>query len=199
MTLTALHRLLGLLLIVFIIAHFANYAALFWGVEQYLAVQNVLRKIYRNQFVEPVLIAGFAIQLGLGMRLLLKRGWPRSFWSRLQWASGLILTLFLVQHVGAALYTRAVWPSIDTNVYWAASVVSQTHSALYFVPYYVLGVAAFFAHIAAVLALKKRRKGVAYTLCIFGLVFSISLVMSLAGAFFEINLPAPYLSYLNGT
>lgn len=199
MTLTALHRLLGLSLIVFIIAHFANHAALFWGVEQHLAVQNALRKVYRNQFVEPVIIAGFAIQLGLGMRLLLKRGWPRSFWSRLQWVSGLILTLFLVQHVGAALYTRAIWSSIDTNVYWAASVVSQTHSALYFVPYYILGVAAVFAHIAAVLALKKRRKGLAYTLCIFGLVFSISLVMSLAGAFFEISLPAPYLSYLNGT
>ena len=74
MTLTALHRLLGLSLIVFIIAHFANHAALFWGVEQHLAVQNALRKIYRNQFVEPVIIAGFAIQLGLGMRLLLKRG-----------------------------------------------------------------------------------------------------------------------------
>ena len=199
MRLATLHRLLGLSLSVFIVAHFANHVALFWGVEHHLIVQEALRKIYRHPIVEPILIAGFAIQLGLGTRLLLKRGWPRRFWPRLQSASGLILMLFLVQHVGAAFYTRAVWPSIDTNVHWAASVVSQTNSALYFIPYYVLGVTALFIHIAAFVALKKRSQRVAYALCIFGLVFSISLVMALSGAFFEIDLPLPYHSYLTGT
>ena len=198
MTLSALHRFLGLSLIVFIISHFANHVALFWGVEQHLAAQDALRKIYRNPFVEPVLIAGFALQLSLGLRLLLRQGWPRRFWPRLQLASGVVLILFLVQHVGAALYTRAVWPSIDTNIYWAASVVSQTHSALYFVPYYVLGIAAVFAHIAAFLATKKRLQRHACALCALGAVFSISLVLTLAGAFFGIDLPPPYVLYLNG-
>jgi len=199
MTLTALHRLLGLSLVVFILAHFANHAALFWGLEHHLAMQDALRKVYRHPFVEPLLLAGVATQLFMGARLLSKRRWPRRFWPRLQWASGLILLLFLIQHVGAALYTRAAWPNVDTNVYWAASVVSETYSALYFAPYYTLGVAAFFVHISAFLALKLRCRRVAYFLCIFGVVFSVSLVMALSGLFFAIDLPLPNLEYLNGT
>lgn len=196
---TALHRLLGLSLVVFIAAHLGNHIALFWNVEQHLAVQEALRKIYRHTVIETILVAGFAIQLFLGMRLLIKRGWPRRFWSRLQWLSGVTLVLFLVQHVGAVLYTRAFWPSIDTNIYWAASVVSQTSSALYFAPYYVLGVSAFFVHIAAFVALKKRRMRLAWAVCILGGMLSIALVMALSGAFYSIDLPLPYVSHLNAS
>jgi len=67
-------------------------------------------------------------------------------------ASGAILLLFLVQHVGAALYVRAFLPSIDTNIYWAASVVHSKPLSLYFGPYYFLGVSAVFLHIAAFVA-----------------------------------------------
>jgi len=186
MTLTTLHRLLGLVLIAFIAAHLGNHIALFWGVEQHLAIQESLRKSYRHPALETILLAGFASQLFLGLRLLMKRGWPRRFWPRLQLLSGVSLTLFLVQHIGAALYTRAFRPGIDTNIYWAASVVSQTPLALYFAPYYALGVSAVFVHIAAFVALKNRRLRLAWAICILGALFSIVLVMALSGAFYAI-------------
>jgi hypothetical protein len=199
MTTIGLHRVLGLSLFVFITAHIGNHVSLFWGVDQHLAIQGTLRKIYRNPIVETVLLAGFGTQLFLGARLLLKRGWPQRFWPRMQWLSGVTLALFLGQHISAALYTRAFWPSIDTNIYWAASVVSQTHFALYFVPYYILGVGALFVHIATFLALKKRLRGLAWSICILGSLFAVILIATLSGAFYSIDLPLPYVLYLNGS
>jgi hypothetical protein len=196
MRMRLLHRLLGVSLLVFIAMHLGNHIALFWGVDQHLAVQKALRPIYRHPVVEPILLSGFALQLFLGIRILLQRGLSRRFWPRIQWFSGIVLMLFLVQHIGAALYTRAFWPNIDTNIYWAASVVSRMPFSLYFVPYYALGVVAVFLHIGAFIALRKRYQLIASLICILGAVFAVGLVATLSGAFFSIDLPLQYISYL---
>jgi hypothetical protein len=196
MTPIVMHRLLGFLVLVFIVAHLGNHMALFFGVDRHLDVQKMLRPVYQHPVVEPILLTGIAIQLFFGLRLVLKRGRPRNLWSRMQTYSGIILILFLTQHIGAALYTRTFWPSIDTNIYWAASVVSRTPFSIYFGPYYVLGIAAIFIHIAAFLALKKRRRLISWSICVFGVVFSVTLVAALGGAFFPIDLPPAYGSYL---
>lgn len=103
-----LHRSLAIFLAVFLALHLGNHITLFWGVEYHLVVQDVLRKLYRHPLVEPVLLISFATQLGVGARLLVRRGWPRTFWPRMQVASGALIVLFTVQHIGAALYTRWV-------------------------------------------------------------------------------------------
>lgn len=92
-----------------------------------------------------------------------------SVWARAQAYAGLAIGGFLVQHVGAALYVRHV-AHLDTNFYWAASVIYRTPLAVYLGPYYFVGVAALFVH-AAVAPL---------------------IVLSLAGAFYPIHLPAGY-------
>lgn len=190
------HRALGLILIVFIVAHLGNHMALFWGVKQHLAVQEILRQVYRNPVFEFLLLLGFATQLFLGMKILLKRGWPQRFWPRLQLLSGVAIVFFLIQHIGAVLYTRVFWPSIDTNIYWAASVVSGFPFALYFIPYYIIGFAALFAHIAAFIALRKQRRKLASLIVVFGAVLSATFVAALSGVFYSIDLPPPYISYL---
>jgi hypothetical protein len=178
----ALHRCLAIFLAVFLALHLGNHITLFWGIEYHLVVQDVLRKLYRHPLVEPVLLISFATQLGVGARLLVRRGWPRTFWPRMQVASGAFIVLFAVQHIGAALYTRWFVPSIDTNIYWAASVVSRLPVGLYFAPYYTFGVAAVFVHLAAFLAIKRRAKKSAWAIAVSGFALAIGIVMTLSGA-----------------
>jgi len=95
-----------IVLLVFVTAHLGNHVALFWGADHHLAVQEALRPFYRYPLVEPLILLGLFVQLFLGARILIRRGWPRRGWARVQMASGAILLLFLVQHVGAALYAE---------------------------------------------------------------------------------------------
>lgn len=192
-----LHRVLAGILGVFIVLHLTNHLALFWGVETHLRLQKILRLVYRNPIIEPLLILGFVSQIFIGIRLLIKRGWPKKAWARLQTISGAILALFLLQHISAALFTRISKPDIDTNIYWAASVVSRLEFALYFAPYYTLGLFALFLHIATFLVIRKRKASLAVGIAILGGVFSIALVSTLSGGFFEIELPQKYEIYLD--
>jgi hypothetical protein len=193
-----IHRILGICLGAFILMHLVNHLALFWGVEHHIAIQQNLRKVYRFPLIEPFLICGFAVQLFIGIRLLMKRGWPRRFWQKAQIVSGLLFAFFLCQHIGAALYTRWFWPTIDTNVYWAASVVSRAPFSLYFVPYYIAGLAAIFVHFSAFIAIKHRATSMAWAIATVGVALSIAIVMALSGTFYPINLPPPYEAYLTG-
>ena len=196
MKLRHVHRVFALAVGAFIILHLINHMALFWGPQAHLRVQGWVQPLYRNPVVEPVLLIGFGIQLYTGLRLLWQRRWPGRFWPRVQFVSGLALAFFLVQHVGAALLTRAFGGGLETNVYWAAAVVRDWKLAWYFAPYYVVGVSALFAHLAAALALRGGYRLAAKVLFGFGLAFALALVLALSGGFFEIQLPAAYEAYL---
>ena len=108
-----------------------------------------------------------------------------------------MLALFLMQHISAALLTRLLKTEVDTNIYWAAAVVSRIEFALYFAPYYTLGIFALFLHLAAFIALQYRNSWGAGTLIVLGAGFSLAIVSALAGAFFQIELPIPYQTYLD--
>lgn len=182
---------------VFLLLHMGNHAMLLVGVEAHLAVQEALRRVYRHPLVEPILLVAVAVQIGLGARMIWQRGWPRRGWARLQVLSGGVLGVFLLQHVTAALLTRWMKPDIETNVYWAASVVSRPAFATYFAPYYMLGVAAMFAHVASFLALRRRQPKIARGLVVFGAGYAIVIVLALMGVFGAIPLPPAYETYLD--
>jgi len=146
MTLKSLHRGNAALLGLFLGLHLANHAALTWGPGAHGAVMEALRPLYRHPLVEPLLIALFAAQIGMGLALAWRRGRPRGAWAWAQALSGLWLALFLVQHVPAVLLAR---PETDTNAAFAAAVVQDWPGALYFIPYYIAAVAALATHLAA--------------------------------------------------
>jgi len=143
------------------------------------------------------LLLGFAAQIIIGARLLWQRGWPPRLWPRIQTISGAALALFLIQHISAALLTRAVKPEIDTNIYWAASVVSRPEFAAYFAPYYAIGLAALIAHLSAWIAMKKRMPRLAYCVLGSGFLASVTLVGALMDGFHPIESPDAYKAYLD--
>lgn len=155
MTLARAHRLNAAVLGLFLVLHLGNHLALLAGIEAHRALQSLLRPLYRPAPVETLLIALFALQIGLGLALARRRGIGRG-WALAQTASGLYLALFLVQHVPAILLARAQTPPVDTDALFAASVL-QGLQGLYFAPYYALAVAALATHLAAALRFRGLR------------------------------------------
>lgn len=178
-----LHSLNALALCLFIGLHMANHLALVGGFAAHDTVLAVLRPLYRNAVVEPVLIALFAAQIALGLALAWRRGRPRMRWAWAQVASGLILALFLIQHIPATLLAR---PATDTDARFAAAVVRDWPGAAYFIPYYGVAVTALATHLAA-----GRRFGLwprpadalARAMPLAGLLAGITIVAGLLGAF----------------
>ena len=184
-----LHRVTAAMLAAFILLHLANHLAILIGPGAHLSMMEAIRPLYRNPVVEPLLFAAFAVQLALGLRLMWRRGWPRALWPRIQVTSGGLFALFLIQHLGAVLYMRTAEPDLDTNIYWAAAVVSRAPFSLYFIPYYIIGLAALGIHIAAMRRSVKLASISAILACV--------IVAGFAGAFHDIQLPPAYEAYLD--
>jgi len=200
-----LHRCNALFLALFVAAHLANHLSGLGGIERYHAVQQTLRVVYRHPLVEPLLLASVLLQLVAGTALIVARWRQRSahgFWGRLQIGSGIVFLLFMAQHLFSLGMARLYF-DLDTNFYWPASVMSGPWFIYYFAPYYVLGVLSLFAHVGAgvCLALEargSRRLGRRFALSLIGLGTAVSLAIPaiIAGVFFPIDLPAPWLDYL---
>ncbi|PKA03205.1 hypothetical protein, partial [Leptospira ellisii] len=95
MTLKKLHYFSGLFLTVFIGIHLGNHLTGLFGAEIHISVMEVLRKVYRNPFVEFFLLSAVAIQIVSGPILVFRRLKSKEIEvDRLQIASGLYLAVF---------------------------------------------------------------------------------------------------------
>lgn len=140
------HRRAAAVLGVFLAAHLAHHlAGAVGGPGVHAAIQDILRVVWRHPVVEPALLGGMAVQVGLGLVLARRRRWRGA-----QALSGLVLAGFLPVHLGAILLARAAGQ--DTDLGFAASGVQAWPWALFFVPYYGLAVWAAVAHGAGGLA-----------------------------------------------
>ncbi len=198
-TLRKLHRTNALLLLVFIVLHLINHMTIVLGIDNHLAVMEALRIIYRFLPVEILLFALFFAQMIIGLMLIFRRGKPQGGWAWLQVLSGGYIAFFLLQHMTAAVATRMIY-ALDTNSYWAAGVVSKAPFVWYFVPYYVLGIVAIFAHLACALRFRSwpaPATKVQVLLPWAGLVVGVIVVSGLMGSFSPVNLPVQYQAYLD--
>lgn len=115
--------------------------------------------------------------------------------------SGLVLGLFVLQHIGATIGLRWFY-EFDTNFYFAANVVIQEPLLYYFIPYYFAGIMAFAVHVAAVHREKVTRfvSNQQATIHFYGIIFFFFLVAmlilsALTGMFYEIEIPSQYNVY----
>lgn len=148
------HRALAIVLLAFILLHLSTHLMAFWGPDAHSAMLKRVRPIYRGGWIERGLLAAFALQIVLGIRLLVYR-WPdrgHSLWSWLQIISGGIIAIFVVIHASAAVMARR--SGIDTNFYWPAGTLVIAPLKYGFAPYYALAVSAVFVHLAAALHLQ---------------------------------------------
>lgn len=199
------HRINAIALAGFIALHMLTHVSGLWGIEAYNSVQSALRTVYRFPPFEIALLASITAQLGLGMALMvlrLRRRRPRGFWSWLQIVSGAVFFVFMAQHLYSFAMARLYF-ELDTNFYWPASVMSGPWFIYYFWPYYAAGVFALFAHAAAGVRfalLDRGASGAARTapawLMAAGAALAIIIPPIIAGALYDIELPAEWVDYL---
>lgn len=204
MNIKKIHRINGAFLAVFVVLHMATHLSGLLGVDAYFATQNVLRHLYQNIVVEPILLTSFVVQIGFGVRLVatsFKRKMAEK-WARRQAISGLIFLFFISQHLIAMSVTRWV-DGLDTTFFWPASVMSGSPFYWYFAPYYFLGVSAMFVHLgcAARLHLLRRKSRSAaqstfWAITSVGIAIAVLIDMTLLGAFYDITIPEQWLAYL---
>ncbi len=198
MNLRGLHRSSAIVVASFAMLHIANHLVSLSGVPAHIAFMESARLVYRNAFVETVLLVCVAFQVVSGLWFLV-RGWRtrRGVVARLQAASGAYLAFFLLVHVGAVLFGRAAL-ALDTNFFFAAAGFHVPPYQFFFAPYYFVAVLALFTHLACALYWQldsiqpARRKLVLAAPFATGALASLLIVMSLAGMFERVDIPARY-------
>lgn len=203
MTLKQIHRITGIVISVFIFAHLFNHLMAWNGIEMHQKILDALRVVYRNAFVEAILVSSFVFQSYSGVKLFFKLRSKESKTNaeKIQMYSGLILAMFIVPHIAAAIGQRLMY-NLDTNFYFASRVVLQDPWKLFFIPYYFLGVLSFGIHIAnihktkiASIAGDKKANIHFYTIVGFFTFIAITILYLLMGGHFEIQIPEHYNVY----
>ncbi len=198
MQLRTLHRTSALAIVAFASVHIANHLASLAGVASHIAFMDAARGIYRQPLVEIVLLGCVAFQAGSGLWLAV-RGWSqrRGLVPWLQAASGIYLAFFLLVHVGAVLFGRAVL-HLDTNFHFAAAGFHVPPYPLFFGPYYFTAVLALFTHMACAAwwrfpaASGPSRNLLIALPMLAGATIALLIVLSLAGRLQPVDIPDRY-------
>lgn len=199
MNLRALHRASACLIAAFVVVHVANHLMSLAGIAEHIRFMEGARAIYRQPFIEVVLLAGFCFQGGSGLWLVVANWRQRSGWvAWLQAISGGYLALFLLIHVGAVIFGR-VTLGLDTNFYYASAGLHVSPFHYFFVPYYFLAILALFTHIGRAVywlgPVSLRQRGqVLATFLVAGVSVSALIVLSLSGKLQSFDVPEKYLS-----
>jgi hypothetical protein len=190
------HYFSGLFITVFIAFHLLNHAFAFVSLEKHLEIMEIFRVVYRNIFIETLLLIAVVIQVFSGIKLVLQsRKNAISLLDKLHIHSGLYLAMFLLVHVSAVLSARFVF-HLDSNTYFGAATLNHYPEIYLFVPYYFLAIVSFFTHIACIHYKKTNSKNQAYVIITTGFLFAISLIIALTNNFNGYTIPKEYLKMI---
>ncbi len=199
MTTKKIHYLSGMAITTFIALHLFNHVYSIFGKEWHIEMMTTLRLVYRNVFIETILLVAVCVQIFSGIKLFrahLKTSF--SFFERLHIWSGLYLAVFLIIHVSAVFTGRLVL-KLDTNFYFGVAGLNSFPHLLFFAPYYGLALVSFFGHIAAIH--DKKSKIIFFGLTPFlqswiilmaGVIFTILVFYGLTDHFRGVKIPKEY-------
>jgi hypothetical protein len=193
-----LHRLTGALIAIFLASHLAVHLFALGGADAHMRALRSIQWLYRNALIEPLLVAALLLQIGLGLRLAIPR-WRepgKGGWAKLQIASGLYLGYFIINHTGAALYTRYV-AGLDTNFWWVSGSLLHPVLKWWFYPYYALVILAVATHLGAFFYFRGK---VRVAKAAVGSGFALVAVYwaSFGGWFYQLDIHPDYQSYYDG-
>ena len=129
-----IHRLIAILLGVFIVSHLIVHLFALAGIEAHVKALNAVQWTYRHPVGEAVLVIAVLTQIVTGVRRLKAKRKSPDKWAKWQVFSGLYLIMFLMVHTGAALYTHHIF-GLETDFYWAAGSMGISPVKYIFWPY----------------------------------------------------------------
>jgi len=142
----------GAILLLFIGPHIVNHAAGLWNGAVHIAIMNVMRHVYRNDIVQPVLLALIGFQILSGTALVRRRmRMPSDFLGTVQTMGAVFVGVYFLAHMTAVFATRHT--GTDTNWIWLtrpndSMLVSLSPSNLRLLAHYWVGPIAIVAHVA---------------------------------------------------
>lgn len=192
-----LHKVSAGFVFAFLCLHFANHFVGLLGIGAHAQFMDAARLVYRHPVVEMAIMLAFFIQILTGIPLIIEI-WTqkKDFVHQLQAASGLVIVIFILVHVGVIAVARMVF-NLDTNFEFAAVTFAPplTYAAYGF---YGAGVFALFIHFGCILydVFKKTSKPVGWLLLIaavgVGGYATWLLLMMYSGHLYPVTIPDAY-------
>lgn len=199
MTIKRIHYISGLTITCFIGLHLFNHFCSIFGADKHIQVMNSLRIVYRNIFIETILLSAVIVQIISGLKLFkANRKIASTKFEKIHVWSGLYLAIFFVIHLGAVFGGRLLL-HLNTNFYFGVAGINSFPLNLFFIPYYGLAIFSFFAHIASVHS-KKMKHNIfniapnqqAKAIIVFGCIFTLILFYGLTDHFKGVEIPREY-------
>lgn len=194
-----IHYISGLIITVFIGLHLFNHFCSIFGAEKHIEIMNSLRQVYRNLFIETILLFAVIVQIISGLKLFrINRKVATSQFDKLHIWTGLYLAIFFIIHL-SAVFTGRLFLHLDTNFYFGVAGLNSFPFNLFFIPYYGLAIFSFFGHIAAIHNKKMKLnllslipKQQAKTILIMGVILTIIILYGLTNQFNGVTIPKDY-------
>jgi len=133
-----------LIVLIFLGWHLLNHASAAFSPEFNQATMILLRKWYRSEFVQPVLLTLMLFQVVSGMILLWRAtAGSADLYRTLQTCTGAFLTAFIVSHLNAVFILARTVTKVDTTFLWASGAPLGLLPDVWnvrLIPHYSLGV-----------------------------------------------------------
>lgn len=145
------HGIAGSIAAVYVLFHIFNHLFGLISPEAHAAVMDLGRIVYREQLIEPLLVAVMLFQIFSGLRLVWT--WSETSADRyrmFQIATGVFMSVFILGHMNSVFIFARTWLDIPTD--WAFATGLPTgliHDAwnIRLLPHYALGVFFVLAHL----------------------------------------------------
>ena len=150
------------ILLLFIGPHIANHLTGFWNGPAHIEVMKAARRIYRDDIVQPMLLALIGFQILSGGTLVLQRmRMPSDLLGTVQTMSGVYVGIYLLAHMTAVFVARDA--GTDTNWSWLTrpnNSMLVSLSGLRLIAHYWVGPIAIVTHVACGLRMVMLQHGV---------------------------------------
>jgi hypothetical protein len=137
------------ILLLFVAPHIGNHLTGFWNGPVHIEIMNAVRHVYRDDIVQPILLALIGFQILSGAVLVRRRlRMPSDFFGTLQTMSGVYVGVYFLAHMTAVFAARHA--GTDTNWTWLtrphdSMLVSLSNLRL--IAHYWVGPIAIVAHV----------------------------------------------------
>jgi hypothetical protein len=138
------------ILLLFVGPHIGNHVAGFWNGPAHIEIRNAARHVYRDDIVQPMLLAWIGFQILSGTTLVRRRiRMPSDFLGTVQTMSGVYVGVYFLAHMTAVFAARHA--GTDTNWTWLTrpdDSMLVSLSSLRLIAHYWVGPLAIVAHVA---------------------------------------------------
>jgi hypothetical protein len=138
------------ILLLFVGLHIGNHLAGFWSGSVHIAIMNVVRHVYRDAIVQPILLALIGFQILSGAVLVRRRMRTQDdIFGAMQTMCGSYIGIYFLAHMTAVFAAR--YTDVDTNWAWLTrphDSMLVSLSKLRLIAHYWAGPIAIIAHVA---------------------------------------------------